>query len=375
MRSAVLVLLLLVVLGVVADALADDGGSGDFMKMHAACRHDRDRLCGHVHRLVPVLDCIHDHEDELEPACRASVKACPAYRCSRDAMRLCPDVKKHDQVLSCMWLNRKASTLSGECTGSRYQRTNFDDARHVCHRDRLDLCGAETGLPAIMSCLFEKRDQDASKFCPHVDNEHDFMKCIYEHRAELSSSSCTLGQAGDEHGAGCHSACKADAKRFCQDSKGVAQTMSCLVHHEAKLSDKCKAVVDKCPAFHCADDVLKFCPDSTTKRAFVACLWKHRKELSPQCMDQPDDVFEHADDDRRHGVRRLGVRSANGDVGREIEDEIGKASRTTLFVGGAIMGGVVSGLAIWAVSSFLGARKRRREAQLAVSDPAHYQRI
>ncbi|XXQ37673.1 TRAF-type domain-containing protein [Plasmodiophora brassicae] len=464
---AVSVLVLAGALWVLVGGMGGSRKEGDFLRRHAACRRDRQRFCGHVRHLVPVLGCMRDHETELEPACSASLKKCPAYKCSRDAMRLCPHVRKHDQILSCMWRNRQSGSLSAECTGTAYKPTNFDDDRHVCHGDRVSRCRDATTLAGIMSCLYEKRDElggrcgdvvkkcpafpcadDAAKFCPHVDNEHDFMKCIYEHKPELSSSQCKLGHARDDlvpltHD---HSACKEDRERLCKDSQGYVQKMSCLMHNESELSDKCKAIMSKCPLFRCADDVIKLCPKTSTHRGFVACLWKHRKDLSAQCMNQPErgeDVCrgdrhrfcESADDiDKclREHVNRLSTRcrqsvnivnkckheleqfctpkdtypftclqhhrdklgftcqqalrsieddvhptSVHGDddLGKKIEKEAAQAPRVTLFAAGAILGGVTTGLVIWAVSALMAARKRRRQAYLAAAGPAPYQRI
>lgn len=130
------------------------GGSrkeGDFLRRHAACRRDRQRFCGHVRHLVPVLGCMRDHETELEPACSASLKKCPAYKCSRDAMRLCPHVRKHDQILSCMWRNRQVTPLPNITLHPTYDSATSLGACRLSARARLT--SPRTSMMIVMCAM------------------------------------------------------------------------------------------------------------------------------------------------------------------------------------------------------------------------------
>jgi hypothetical protein len=79
---------------------------------------------------------------------------------------------------------------------------------------------------------------DVQKFCQHVSSGRgQVMKCLQQHRTELSAACQEQLQAAKSRATEVSQACQSDRQQFCQDVKpGRGAIVKCLREHESELS-------------------------------------------------------------------------------------------------------------------------------------------
>ena len=191
----------------------------------------------------------------------------------------------------------------------------FAQEGRPCAGDVAKFCGdVKSGEGRLIKCLKEKKDQlspeckahvakvkdklkevhkacedDLTMFCAGVEpGEGRIMKCMREHKAELSSK-CKAGIAkGLEE-----RPCGGDVAKFCGDVKmGEGRIAKCLKENKDQLSPQCKAhiakVKEKLKGIQeaCEDDVTMFCAGVESGGGrIMKCLKEHKAELSSKCQE------------------------------------------------------------------------------------------
>jgi hypothetical protein len=89
-------------------------------------------------------------------------------------------------------------------------------------------------------------------------------------------------------------ACKEDVQRLCSKvSPGKGQIMKCLQEHRTELSTACQEQIQTAKSHAkelgeaCQSDVQQLCPAVKPGRGALAkCLKQHESELSPACKEE-----------------------------------------------------------------------------------------
>lgn len=85
--------------------------------------------------------------------------------------------------------------------------------------------------------------EDMEKFCSEAGDEKGAkMKCMMEHKEELSAECKEMHSKAKEALSEVREACKEDVKKLCGDvESGEGRIMKCLREKRAELSDACKS--------------------------------------------------------------------------------------------------------------------------------------